>query len=357
MKIVILAGGGGTRLWPISRKNSPKQSQAFIDNKTLLQKTFDRVRRGFKLTDIFVSTNYQQLPLLQKQIPKLPRLNFIAESAKRDTAGAIGLAVAYIDKLYPRETMMTVGSDHFIKDEKSFIELVKLAEKIIKENHKQTALIAVRPTYPETGYGYIKVNKIFKQYGNNEVFYGEKFIEKPNLAKAKQYLRSWDYLWNTNMFCWRSDYLLDLFKLYLPKHYKILKRIQPALGTPKARPTILREFSKLPSISIDYGIMEKTKKIVVIPASFGWADIGHWRTVRDVLQKKPGMNVIRGKHIGSAENSLIYSYTKRVITTAGVKNLIIVDTEDALLVCPADAAQEVKKIVEELKNRNLKSLI
>ncbi len=358
MKIVIMAGGGGTRLWPVSRKSKPKQTQPFIGNKTLLQKTYDRVHRGFPLRDIFVSTNYKQYPLIKKQIPKLPRGNYILETEKKDTAAAIGLIAFYLAKIDPKSVMVTANSDGFIKNEKEYIRLLKVAEKTIKENPKYSLLIGIRPTYPETGYGYIKINKIFKQQGDDEIFFGQKFVEKPDLSTAQKYIKSWDYLWNPAMFCWRVDYLIGLYKKFLPQHYKILKRIQPALGTKDEKKVVTREFKKFKSISIDYGIMEKTKKLLVIPASYEWADVGHWRAVKDILAKTPSENITRGKIITiDSNNNLIYSYSKKLITTAGVHDMIIIDTEDCILVCPKDKAQDVKKIVEELERKKLKKYL
>ena len=358
MKIVILAGGGGTRLWPVSRKKKPKQIQTFLGDKTLLQRTFQRQRRVYNAGDIFISTNHKSYTSVKRQIPRLPKKNYILETAKRDTAPAIGLAATYIAKKNPKAVMMTVGSDHFIKNERDYIRITKLAERTIKKNPKQSLLIGVRPTYPETGYGYVKVNKLFEQAGNDEIFYGQRFIEKPNLPTARTYLKSWDYLWNTNMFCWRVDYLLSLYKRLLPTHYKILMRIQPALGTNDEKKVVEREYKKMKPVSIDYGIMERTKKILVIPASFGWADVGNWRAVKDILSKHDDANVIRGQHLSvDSKDNLIYSYSGRLVSTVDVHNMIIIDTEDSLLVCSKERAHDVKKIVEQLKKKKLKKYL
>ncbi|MFA6553321.1 MAG: sugar phosphate nucleotidyltransferase [Patescibacteria group bacterium] len=358
MKIVILAGGGGTRLWPVSRKAKPKQIQPFVGNLTLLQKTFRRAKRGFRKSDIFVSTSYAQQKLIQRQIPELSRANYILEPAKRDTAAAIGLAAVAVAKRDPHAVMMLASSDHFVKNEKEYIRVARLAERLIKKNPEYSLLIGIKPTYPETGYGYIKINKVFKQAGDDEIFFAQKFVEKPNLETAKRYVKHWDYLWNSGIFCWRVDHLLQLFKTYLPKQYEILMRIQPAMGTPKESAVVKREFPKIIPISIDYGIMEKTKKILVIPASFDWADVGHWRTVRDILAKDPDENVTRGEHVThDSHGNLLYSYSKKLIATAGLRDMIVIDMEDCLLVCPKDRAQDVKKIVEELERRKLKQYL
>jgi len=219
-------------------------------------------------------------------------------------------------------------------------------------------LIGIRPTYPETGYGYVKINKLFQQIGNDEIFYGQRFVEKPDLETAKKYVKNWDYFWNSAMFCWRVDYLLSLFKKYLPAHYKILMRIQPALGTKNEKKVVRREFKKLKPISIDYGIMERTRRLVVVPASFDWADVGHWRTVKEILASKKADNIVRGKYISiDSRGNLIYSYSGKLIATVGLKDMIIIETEDCLLVCPKDRAQDVKKVVEELERKKMRKYL
>jgi mannose-1-phosphate guanylyltransferase len=315
------------------------------------------MRNGFSLNQIFVSTNRAQQRLIAHQLPSIAKSHYIIEPAKRDTAPAIGLAAAWLAKVDSEAIFVTANVDHYIQKETAYHAALKAAEQVIKKHPNAVALLGVNPSYPETGYGYIKMGAPAFRLGKQEVFHVNRFVEKPDLATAQQYLKRWEYLWNPAMFVWRAQTLLDLFKRYLPKHHAILMRIQKAIGTPKQAATIAREFPKMAPISIDYGIMEKVKQMFVLPVDLGWADIGHWRTVRDVLQSEKGANVIRGKHLGSAENSLIYSYTKRTIATAGIKDLIIIDMEDALLVCPADRAQDVKKIVDELKAKKLKKLL
>ncbi|MBU0598450.1 mannose-1-phosphate guanylyltransferase [Patescibacteria group bacterium] len=354
MKVVILAGGGGKRLWPVSRKKQPKQVQAFIGRQTLLQLTYKRLKKGFKGSDIYISTNYKQVRLIKKQLPLFPDKNLIVEPAKKDTAAAIGLAAITLAKQDPKEVMIMANSDGYIKNEKEYIRILKLSEKVIKKNPQNSLLIGIRPTYPETGYGYIKINKIFKQVGNDEIFYGQKFIEKPDLTTAKKYIKTWDYLWNPAMFCWRVDYLLSLYKKHLPQHYSTLMKISEVIGTRTSKSAINREFNKLKPISIDYGIMEKTKNLIVIPASFDWADVGHWRTVKEILASKESSNVTKGRTLQiNSKDNLIYSHSGKLIATAGLEHMIVIETEDCILVCPKDKAQDVKKIVEELEKRKL----
>lgn len=354
MKAIILAGGAGTRLWPLSRKNSPKQIKPFIDNETLLQKTYKRVRLGFAEKDIFISTNELFGGFIKDQLPDFPQANLILEPERKDTAAAIGLAAVKISKTNPKEVIVTINSDHYIRDEKEFIRIIKSAGKIAKNYSDYTVLIGINPTFPATGYGYIKMNGLFSKIGKDQIFRAQKFVEKPTLLKAKRYLRNWQYLWNPAYFIWRVDRLLSLYKKYLPQMYWQLKIIEKAIGTDKETEILKKEFSKIKPISIDYGIMEKTDKMLVIPANFGWADIGDWQVIKNILSKNEEENITRGKHIGvDSSGNLIYSLTGKLITTLGIKNMIIIETEDAVLICPKDRAQEIKKIIEKLKEEKL----
>lgn len=347
MKIVILAGGSGTRLWPVSRKKSPKQTKPIIGSKTLLQRTYSRVKKGFTNSDIFLSINEKQLSEVRRQLPQLKKSQIICEPVTKETAAAIGLASILMAKKNPKEIIATVNSDHFVKDEKEFIRVLKLAGKVIKQNPNHLLLVGLNPTYPETGYGYIKLDKQIKSFNSDKVFIVDCFKEKPDLKTAKKYLKSWAYLWNPAYFVFRADTMLSLFKKHLPNHYKILMII-------KKSPTKLKtEFKKIKPISIDYGIMEKAEKLLCLPANFGWADVGHWRTVQEIISADKSSK-IRGKYIQlDSKGNLIYSFSNKLVATVGIKNSIIIETEDAILVCSKDKAQNVKKIVEKIKKESL----
>lgn len=354
MKLVILAGGSGTRLWPVSRKDTPKQSKAIIADKTLLKSTYDRLRVGFRKSDIFIATNINQSGLISEQIPEFLAKNYIIEPAKKDTAAAIGLAAMTLYKQNPKEVMISINSDHYVKDEKDYIRILRLAEKVIQKNIRTGVLIGINPTYPETGYGYIKMGEKKMEIGKSKIFEVDCFREKPNLKTAQEYLQKWEYLWNIGCFAWRVDTLLGLYKKHLPNMYKILKRIEKYIGEKEGEEIIFREFSKIDPISMDYGIIEKVKELFVIPADFGWADIGNWRTVKDILAKTPKGNITKGKVVNiSGQDNLVYNYSDRLITMVGVRGMVVIDTGDSLLLCPKEKAQDVKKIVDKLKVKKL----
>lgn len=358
MKAVIMAGGSGTRLWPLSRRSLPKQSQPVIDSQTLLQKTYQRIRRGWPIGDIFISTSQQLWSGIRPQLPQVKRQNAILEPARRDTAAAIGLVAMYLHHRHPREIMFTVNSDHYVKEVDAYIRLLKKGEQAVKRYPHQTVLIGTKPQFPDTSSGYIKTKKQIDAVGINEVFQVDRFIEKPNLATATRFMTDWQYLLNPAWFIFRVDAMLDKFKRWLNPSYKILMRIDQAIGTPREAATVKRLFPKMQKISIDYGIMEKDKNMLVVPSNVTWTDIGSWRAVYDMIAETPAANVVRGRHVThDSAGNLLYSYSGKLIAAAGVHDMIIVETADAILVCPKNRAQDVKHIVAELEKKKLHSYL
>lgn len=352
MKLVIMAGGSGTRLWPVSRQAEPKQVKLFLDNQTLLQKTFLRLKRSFPLKNIYISSNIEHFKFIKNQLPKFPINQLILEPLRKDTAAAIGFAVINLLNKDPQTILATINSDQYIEKTDKFSKALKLAKKIIQKFPKKILLIGINPTYPETGYGYIKLGEKINNKITKNLFKVEQFVEKPDFKKAKFFLGQWNYLWNPAIFVFRADFMLDLIKDHLPQQYKSLLKIKKAAAQKKNHNFIKKEFGKIKPISIDYGIMEKTKDLLCLPADFGWADVGHWRTVKDILSKKDDDNITKGRYLGlESRGNLAYSYSNKLIATIGMKDTIIIETQDAILVCPKDKAQDVKKLVERLKEK------
>ncbi len=354
MKIVIMAGGSGTRLWPVSRQHSPKQGQPFGDSQSMLQKTFQRLRRGWSTKDIYISTSLEQYPALHQQLPSLPRSKYILETARRETAAAIGLVAVTLHHLQPKGIMATANSDAYIKQTDDYVAALKTAEQVVNKYPQQTALLGIKPRFADTGLGYIKMKRQVDTVRGRDVFLVDRFVEKPDQRTADRYVQSWQYLWNPAMFVFRVDAMLEKFRRHLNPSYKILMKIQASLGTRHERSTIKRLFPKMQKISIDYGIMEKDRSMLVIPADFTWSDIGSWGAVYDMLSNHPGENLLHGRHIThDASGNLIFSYSGKLIATAGVHDMIIIETKDAILVCPRHRAQDVKHLVTQLEQQGL----
>ncbi len=350
---IVLAGGSGTRLWPVSRRNAPKQLQPILGSDTLLRSTWKRLRVGLPASRILVVTGAAQSELVRKDLPELPAENLLVEPMKRDTAAAVGFGVAAVLARDPEATVATINSDAHVKDEKEYWRVIRLAARTARAR-RRVVLVGIRPSYPETGYGYIKMGPQIRP----DIFAVDGFREKPDLKTAEQYVAQWEYLWNPTLIVAEARTLLGAFKTHLPKTWSALETVRRGWKTPRRQAILERAFAGIVPISIDYGVLEKEKKMLVIPADFGWADVGHWRAVHDVLSIKPGRNVTRGIHIGhESEGNLLYSFSGKLVATAGLRDMIVLETEDVILVCPKSRAQDVKKIVETLERKKMKKYL
>lgn len=355
MKAVILAGGTGTRLWPLSRRNKPKQFQKLTSSQTMLQDTIARLD-FLKSSDIYVSTNAEYLQTVKEQIKgRIPSSNIIVEPDLRDTAPCIGLAAAYLAKKNPKEVMAVIYADHLIQNKKEFINKLKIAEKLAR-NENTLNIIEVKAKFPNVNLGYVKLGKMLKSIDGSDIFAFERFTEKPDLQTAQKFLQSYKYMWNTGLYVWKIDTILKNFKKYQPKTYRQLMKIQKFIGTKSETDTLKRFYPLCEKISIDYGIMEKVdkKEVRIIPAELGWSDVGTWESIYEELTPQGKANLIKGKHLGiDSESSLIYGDGNKLIATIGIKDLVIVETADAILVCKKNRSQDVKKLVEILKKKNI----
>jgi mannose-1-phosphate guanylyltransferase len=348
---VIMAGGSGTRLWPLSRQIRPKQMLSLFDERTLFQTSVNRLFGLFPPENILVVTLAEQAIELRAQVPELPEENFIFEPVPRGTAPVIGLAAEVIRKRNSEAIMAVLTADHFIGNEALFRELLSIAYRVASNNYLVT--LGIKPSYPATGFGYIQLGEQLGKYQDHIIFQVNSFIEKPTEEKASRLLAEKNYLWNSGMFIWKVDRILDEFERQIPSLANDLTEIGISYGTPTGKTTIERVWPKIRTESIDFGIMESAANVVVIPAeNLEWNDVGSWDSLFDVIPgDKDGNIVMGGEHIGlDTHQSLVYMNQKhRLIVTIGVNDLILVDTGDVLLVCRKDQAQRVRQVVSQLK--------
>ncbi|OIP95207.1 hypothetical protein AUK40_06225 [Candidatus Wirthbacteria bacterium CG2_30_54_11] len=349
MYAIIPAGGSGSRLWPVSRSHFPKHLLNLTGHGSMIQETVKRILSLIPLEHIFVVTAQSHTDQIAEQLPALPPANIITEPDRRDTAPVIGLGACYVRARDSKAILASLHADHVIQKGKEFIKLLKVAETIASR-HDVIVTLGIQPTHPATGYGYISSGDSFACIHDQEIFKVKAFTEKPNLPTAHAFLAAGNYFWNAGIFIARAEVLLEAYRLHAPKLYEPLMRIAAAIGTRDEQSTIRALYPTLPKEPIDTAIMEKAHNIVVIPSDIGWDDIGSWKTVKTILPANKGSNFVFGQHEGvDTENSLIYSSSDRLIATIGLQNMIVIDTEDATLICPMDRAEEVKQLVDKLK--------
>jgi len=346
---LIMAGGKGERFWPKSRTNLPKQFLSLTqDGKTMIQQTVERILPIVNMEDIYISTNKTYKALVMEQLPGIPEENILCEPVGRNTAPCIGMGAVHIRKKYEDALMIVLPSDHLIKYNAMFVSTLEDSCAVAEEGSNLVTL-GITPDYPETGYGYIKfmLNEMDQKIGR--AFKVERFVEKPNLEKAKEYLATEQYLWNSGMFIWKASSILSNFETFIPETYKGLKLIEEAIGTEQYDEVLEREFDAFVPESIDYGVMEKAEDIYIIPGTFGWDDVGSWLAVGRINQQNEFGNVIKGNIITvNTKNSIIQGADK-LIAAVGLNDLIVVDTEDALLICDKQSAGDIKKVIENLR--------
>ncbi|MDO8513200.1 MAG: sugar phosphate nucleotidyltransferase [bacterium] len=350
MHAVIMAGGSGTRLWPMSRTNFPKQLHQLMSDKSLIQETFERLKSFLPVENIYISTAEKYLTETRRHLPELPEENYIIEPIARNTGPSLAYIAAFFAAKDPKSIVGTFASDHSIAKIEEFKKAIITAEKAIEYYPDHIVTIGLNPTSPDTGLGYIKMHNLKKTIDGTKIFSVEKFVEKPDLPTAKKYVSSWEYLWNASYFIWQADTLLDLFDKYAPEFRDPINNIQLALKKGNLKQIIAKEYDKMPAKPFDTVIMEKVKKVLVIPADLGWSDIGSWASLHDILATNTGSNIItKGNHIGiDNKNCLIYAKDK-LIATVGLDDVIVVDTDDVILICKKEHAHDIKKLIDKLK--------
>lgn len=350
-----MAGGTGTRLWPLSRRAYPKQALKLVGERTLIQHAVDRLTPQYPPQQILVITRQEHVHPLSAQVPELPRENFIVEPEGRGTAPAIGLAAIHLQRRDPEAIMAVLTADHYMTDPEGFRQALATAEEVAKEGHLVT--LGIKPTSPSTGYGYIKQGDHLRTFGSLEVYRADHFTEKPDPDEAKKLYDSGLYSWNSGMFVWRVDRILEEFQRQMPEFYTQLQLISAAQNQAQYEDLLQGVWPQVKKETVDYGVMESAQDVAVIPVDIGWFDVGSWASLLDVLRADEQGNTVIGNHKGiDSTNNLIVGGDK-LIATIGLEGLVIVDTEDALLVCAKEREQDVKAMVKLLEEEGSESLL
>jgi len=354
MKAVILAGGFGTRLWPLSRKKTPKQFLKLTSEFTLLEETINQLNFLNK-SDIYVATNSEYKEIVEQIVGnQIPKENILIEPALRDTSACIGLIATKLAKEFPDEVTAIAYADHLIKNVDELKEKLLIAE-FLAQKENVISIIEVEAKTPNTNFGYVKLGEKVGQLNNIDIFKLSAFKEKPDLETAQKFLQEGNYVWNTGRYVFKNSVLIEKYKKYSPKTYEILQSISTAINTENEQTTIENLYPTINKISIDFDIMEKLNEdeVRIIKADLGWSDIGSFETLHEEIAKDENNNVIKGNFLGvKTENCLIINTEEKIVTTVHLNDFIIVNTPDALFISPKNSSHEVKKIVEHLKNSN-----
>lgn len=352
---VIMAGGSGTRLWPMSRKSSPKQFQALVSHQTMLQLMYQLLREVFTPSRILVQTAKSFKGLVETQLPELPLENILLEPEARDTAPAFGFATAEILKRDKEAKLGIFYSDHIIKNREEFVKAVKTSYQAVEDFPDYVVMMGVKPAYAHTGLGYIQMNSQVKAYDDGEVFNVERFIEKPDALTATEFVKSWEYFWNTGYKVCTASALFDLIAKHAPEMAETLQTIAHLAeeDSPKAEAKIAELYGGLEKISFEYLIVERLDNLLVVPSDMEWSDIGDWKSLHDILTQVSGHHVVtKGEHVGvDMENSLVYA-GDRLVATLGLKDVVVVDTPDVLLIANKHKVQDLKKLITQLEEQN-----
>lgn len=346
MHVVIMAGGRGERLWPISRAEKPKQLLSFDGYSSLIRGTVDRLLPLAGAGRVYVVTGRDIAPLIAGELPDIPRENILAEPIGRNTAPCIAFAAAWIARTDPQGIMAVFPSDHAIQDTSAFRRTVAFGAQCLAEHPELLTTIGIRPSYPETGYGYIALAEAIHSADDLDLYRVQAFHEKPDKSRAEEYIAQ-GCLWNAGMFMWRADTIMRAFECHMPNLYQDLQQLA---ASPWSGDDVLRFYQGAPAISIDYAIMEKAAHVAVIPASFEWNDVGSWDAVGTLLPTDLHENAVQGPaYLHESGRNVVWSTSKKIVLI-GLDNLVVVEGEDAILVCPRAKAQDVSKVLKTIKD-------
>ena len=359
---VILAGGRGTRFWPRSRKRTPKQLLDIVSGKTMLRETAERLAPIFSPRQIWVVTNEEQAGAVRRELPRVPREQILAEPVGRNTAAAIGLVATHYGKTHGDAVMAVLPADHYIADLAGYRRIVKAAMELAR-GQGSLVVLGIPPTHPETGFGYIERAGAAGRTGGVPAYFARRFTEKPALPVARRYVASRRYFWNAGMFFWRVSTYLECLRKFLPETSRALGELQQHVGRPSYEQALARIYPQLENISVDYAVMEPAtrthgrERVYVLPAKIGWSDIGSWAAVYELLATRKDANVSAGSHFAHDASGNFFWSPKKFVAAIGVHDLVVVETEDALLICPRERAQDVGKIVKMLEEKKFQRLL
>lgn len=354
---VIMAGGIGSRFWPRSRKDNPKQFLNVFGENTLIQNTVGRLQGIVAPERVLVVTHERYVAQTRDQLPAVPEENILAEPIARNTAPCIAFAAVKLLARDPDAVMIVLPADHVIRNVRRFHEVLRVAVK--KAQSDETLVtIGINPTHPETGYGYIQFNGLGEEERDQLRAYPVKtFAEKPDVATAERFLDSGDFLWNSGMFVWRADAILKEMERHLPQAYEAFEPVKDVVNTIDEVAAVEEAYSKSPHISIDYGVMERAEKVFVVPGSFGWSDVGDWRAVYDLSDKDDHGNALNGNVIVHDSSRCMVQADRRLVVLVGIHDGVVVDTDDAVLICNRESAQQVKNVVDYLHAHRLEEYV
>lgn len=356
MYAVIMAGGKGTRFWPRSRQKRPKQLLNIVGRRSMLQQTIARISSLLPLENILVVAGEDHGEEVRAQLAELPDENIVLEPVGRNTAACIGLAALLVQHRDPTAVMVVLPADHLITDEDLFLSTLRAAVAMAR---KQPALVTlgIRPALPETGYGYIEAGDQVDTVQEHKFYKVTSFHEKPDSERAKHYLEKGNFFWNSGMFVWQVEAILAEMQNYLPGLYTDLHKLEPFLDGDGLGKEINRIYPDLQSISIDYGVMEKAGNVLMIPADFGWNDLGSWASMAQIWPKDDQHNVHQGEIMAMESQGNVVFCGQKLCVLLGVDDLIVVDTEDALLVCAVNRAQDIGKILDVMRQRGMEQYL
>lgn len=346
--VAIMAGGIGSRFWPVSRQDRPKQFLDILNTgKSLLRWTFERFLEFIPTENIYIVTNSQYEDQVIEQLPELPQENIVGEPSRKNTAPCIAYISYKINQLDPDANIICAPADHLILDPAAFARTCLTALDFTRD-HDALLTLGIKPTRPDTGYGYIQFD--LKPISDN-IFPVKTFTEKPDLEIAETFLKSGDFLWNAGIFLWNVKAILNAFKKYLPDLCDLFEQDIDKLNTPEEKDSVDFIYSQCTNISIDYAVMEKAENVYVIPANFGWSDLGTWNSAYENMNKDPRGNAVTGKNVMviDAANCMVKIPDEKLVVLQGLNNFIIIDTPDVLLICSKSKEQQIRDFVSEIK--------